>query len=153
MPDNYIKKNQQEGEGTQQYMLDLFDVSMKKRGCNWTPEILSKSIREYFDYCVTNSLKPSKSGLRLFLGASRTQYYAWQTESVKYGEISNLINTANDIMETQYVQNIEKFSTGNMFLLRTSHNHVEKSQVDVNTSTSTTAEDVDEAIKKLGLDK
>lgn len=153
MPENYIDNNQQEGESTQQYMLDLFDVSISKRGCNWTPELLSEAIREYFNYCVSNNLKPSKSGLRLFLGSSRTQYYAWQTEMAKYGEISNLINMANDIMETQYIQNIEKFSTGNMFLLRTSHNHVEKSQVDVTTSNQTNAEDIDEAIKKLGLNK
>lgn len=155
LPEKHIKRNTMDKEYETNYLTDMFTKSMEqsRRSTNWTPEEMEQSIFEYFQYCEEHSLKPCKSGLQLFLGCSRETYSAWGRDKAKYGAISDKIQMANLLMETQYIQNIEKFSTGNMFLLRTSHNHVEKSQVDVNTSSSTTAEDVDEAIKKLGLDK
>ena len=134
----------------------LFGRAIKGMGRTsaWTGDILASEIDGYFAYCQEKNLKPCKSGIRLYLSVSKAQYYSWQTESSKYGVISDLINYANDMMESQYIGRAEKYPTANLFLLRTSHSHVETSKVDVNTdSASTSVDDVKDIINKLGLDK
>lgn len=155
LPEKHIKRNTMDEGYSTPYLSEMYSrgVEQSRRSTNWTPEELEATITEYFIYCEENSLKPCKSGLQLFLGCTRETYSAWGRDRAKYGAISDKINLANLVMETQYIQNIEDRPTGNMFLLRTSHNHVEKSQVDVTTSNQTNAEDIDEAIKKLGLNK
>lgn len=155
LSEKHIKRNTIEEGYSTPYLSELFStgVEQSRRSTNWTPEELESTIKDYFLYCEKNSLKPCKSGLQLFLGCSRDTYHAWATEKAKYGAISDLIRLANQAMETQYINRVEAFPTGNMFLLRTSHGHVEKSQVDVTTSNQTNAEDINDAIKKLGLDK
>lgn len=154
MPEDYAEKNKQDGaDELLTNLIPIFDEGMKKRtrGSAWTAEELIPEITNYFQYCANKSLKPSKSGLRLWLGCSRSQYHAWQSEMAKYGEISDIINHANDVMETQYISRGEKYPTMNMFLLKSSYGHAETQNVNITGSTN--AEDVAEAIKKLGLDK
>lgn len=150
------KHKDSEDDGLMANISELFKLGVEKakRKSAWTPEDLAREIGDYFDYCVDKGLKPCKAGIRTYLGISRTQYYDWQTNSSKYGEISNLIQNANDMMEMQYIGRAEKYPTANLFLLRTSHGHVETSKVDVvTTNTSVTTEDVNDIVSKLGLDK
>ena len=155
MTDAHIKRNTKPEGYTSNYLSEMYSIAVEqsKRSTNWTPEELQATILSYFKYCEDKSLKPCKSGLQLFLGCSKETYNAWGNDKAKYGAISDQIRLANQAMETEYINRVEAFPTGNMFLLRTSHQHVEKSQVEVTASNSTTAEEVDEAIKKLGLDK
>ena len=135
---------------------DIFKIGVEKgkRTSAWTEEDLAREISAYFDYCVEKQLKPCKAGIRLFLGISKTQYYDWGVNPSKYGVISTLVQQANDAMELQYIGRSEKYPTANLFLLRTSHGHVETSKVDVTTNNAnTTVEEVDDIISKLGLDK
>lgn len=138
-------------------LIPLFDegVKQRKRGTNWTPEELEISLREYFMYCAENSLKPNKTGARTWLGCSKSQYHAWQSQPEKYGAISDLINLANNIMEDQYINRGEQYPTMNVFLLRSSFGYVEKSQVDItsNGKDINSKEDVQDLVSKLGLDK
>lgn len=152
MPKEFIEKHS-ESNNNMESIIPLFEEGVSRRKCNWTEEELTIAIKDYFDYCVETDMKPSKAGLRLYLGCSRSQYHAWQTEYGKYGAISDLINLANDTMEVQYVQRVESYPTGNLFLLRTSHGHVESSKVDISTDVKTSTEDIKDVVSKLGLDK
>lgn len=157
MPSDYVEKNKDvESDGLMGKLIPMFEKGMerRKKGSNWTVEELFDAVKEYFDYSSENDLKPNKSGLRLYLGVSKTQYFAWQTESTKYGEISEIINFANDLMEQQYVNRGEKYPTFNTFLLKASHQYVEKTQVDINTGDNAVkASEINEIVKNLGLDK
>lgn len=136
---------------------EMFTIGVEKlkRTSAWTGDDLARELKGYFEYCILKELKPCKAGIRTYLGISRTQYYAWQTESSKYGVISNLINQANDIMEQEYIGRSQKYPTANLFLLRTSHQHVETSKLDVQAVgiATTDANEVADLVAKLGLNK
>lgn len=158
MTDEFLTKNKDKiQDGLMDNLIGLFDkgVTQRKKGTNWTEEELTISIMEYFTYCADKSLKPSKSGARLWLGCSRSQYHAWQSETAKYGVISDLINMANEVIENQYINRGEQYPTMNVFLLKTSHGHIETSKMDVtsNGQAINTKEEVKDLVSKLGLDK
>lgn len=127
----------------------------KKKGTNWSADDLADEIDKYFQYCVDTGLKPAKAGLVLWLGMSKSQYYAWAAEHQKYGVISELVNFANYVMENSYIQRGEKYPTMNIFLLKTSHGHVEASKLDItsNGQSISNPDEVKDLITKLGLDK
>jgi len=136
---------------------EMFKVGVEKakRTSAWTEEDLAREISGYFDYCVLKGLKPCKAGIRTYLAISRAQYYSWQSDSARFGVITDLINMANDVMEQEYIGRSEKYPTSNLFLLRTSHGHVETSKLDVNATgmAITSADEVKDLVDKLGLDK
>lgn len=154
----YIKKQQlsdaEKEDNVLARCLPLLDKAFerRKKGTNWKPEEMEREIGKFFQYCADNNLKPNKAGLQLWLGCVKSQYWEWQKFPEKYGEISNLINLANQIMEMEYINKVEKYPTGNIFLLKAGHNYVEKSEVEVKTNI-TKPEEIDEVVKKLGLDK
>jgi hypothetical protein len=121
----------------------------------WEDEEFRESIQEYFEYCREYSIKTSKSSLRLWLGCSKAMYYDWETKKEKYGLKSDCIVMANDMMESNMINRIETYPTGNMFLLKTSHGHYESSRVDItsNGQTVNSADEVKDLVNKLGLDK
>ena len=157
MPKDYVEKNKAVGNGeVLKNLMPIWETgtARRKKGVNWTEDLLMDAIREFFIYCAEHEVKPYKNGLALWLGCSRTQYWEWETMPNKYGVISNVINEANAYIEGQYIGRAEQYPTANLFLLRTSHGHVEVSKVDVTTSNSaTTPEEMNDVISKLGLDK
>lgn len=155
LPEGYAD-TRKDPDNSLQFTLPIYHIGQKNRRDYkglWTEEQLETEIGNYFQYCLEHSVKPSKAGIGLWLGVGKDTMHTWVRESAKYGFKSIIAKEAFDLIESCYIERAEQYPTANLFLLRSSHNHVEKSQVDVNTSTSTTAEDVDEAIKKLGLDK
>lgn len=149
----FIEKNKDvEGDNSLGDLVPVFGEAMKKRKRKtaWTPEQLIDEITNYFQYSADHFLKPSKSGLRLWLGCSRSQYHAWQSETAKYGDISDIINHANDVMETQYIQRGEKYPTMNVFLLKSSFGHEDKNTIEVQNANPN---EIKDTISKLGLDK
>jgi len=158
-PDGYVEKRSG-GDGFGEELkasTDLFKIATarRKKGTNWTEDELANEIDNFFQYCVDRNLKPSKASLSLWLGVSQSQYMAWQAEPLKYGVISEIINMAGSIMESSYVQRGEKYPTMNMFLLKSRHNYVEASKLDITTNGQAinSAEDVKDLVSKLGLDK
>jgi len=120
----------------------------------WKDEQLMQSIGEMFDYCAENELKPTLPILQLWLGISRTQLWEWRNKPDKFGEKTNIVNNAVLIMEAFLQSNIDKYPTGSIFLLKTTHGHIETSKLDIsNTSKDATQEEIEDQIKKLGLDK
>lgn len=119
----------------------------------WTPEALELEISSFFDYCVEQDLKPTVPLLRMWLNISRTQFYEWQTKPEKHGEKTNLIQRAMDFMEAYLQYNMDKYPTGSIFLLKTTHGHVDTQKVDITTTQSNTPEEVQDMVSKLGLDK
>lgn len=120
----------------------------------WTEETFKEQVNAYCRYCMETGLKPSKSSLRLWLGCSRTQYYDWETKPEKYSYKTNILAVAHDFMESSYVQRLEKYPTGNIFLLKTSHGHIEQSKIDITTNgQNLNPNEVSDTISKLGLDK
>lgn len=120
----------------------------------WKDEQLRESIAEMFDYCAQEELKPTLPILQLWLGISRTQLWEWRNKPEKHGEKTNILNDAVLIMEAFLQSNIDKYPTGSIFLLKTTHGHIETSKLDVNTTDKgATKDEINEQIKKLGLDE
>lgn len=135
--------------------VQLFERAMKVKGTNWTEDEMSAECLQYFRWCAETESKPNKAGLALWLGATKSTLWAWLNEPNKYGAISNVIAHSCALMENGYIGRIEKYPTGNVFLLKTSHGHVETSKLDVSDSRGeeTNAQNVLERVAKLGLDK
>jgi hypothetical protein len=139
-------------------IVDIFALGMDrgKRVTNWSPEELGQAVHDYFQYSVEKELKVCKAGLRLWLGISHSQFCAWQSDNVKYGRISDIIRTANDVIEMSYIQRSEKFPQANLFLLRSCFGYIEPSKIEVASSNNNARADVDEIndlVNKLGLDR
>lgn len=118
----------------------------------WTEETLSAEIDAFFEYCNDVQLKPTLPGLRLWLDVSKETMNEWRTKPEKYGVKSDLCRKATEVMEFYLQGNIDKYPTGSIFLLKTTHGH--KESVDVNvTSQNASKEDIGNAIANLGLDK
>lgn len=136
-------------------LLPLFKKSneMRKKGCNWTSEQLGDELERYFIYCLDNELKPSKATLRLWLGVNPSTLWSWEKETTKYGEISDVIINALSMIEGQYIQRSEKYPTANIFLLKSTHGHVETKKLDItNDKQSNSSDDIKDIIQRLGLD-
>lgn len=152
-----LKESDREDDG-KSLMRDLLPLMDKafgehRKGCKYTPAELEKEVKGYFEYCNKTDLKPSKSGLRLYLGIHHSTYHEWQSKPEKYGNITDIIQTANDIMETQYIQRLESNPTGNIFLLKTAHGFQETTKVDITSNNQINPNEINDVIGKLGLDK
>ena len=135
---------------------ELLKRSNEVRGMNWTAEELNVCAQGYLEMCAEYGMKPCKAGIRLYLGCSSTQYNDWErNKDGKYGAISDSVKGINDAIEMGYVSNVEKYPTGNIFLLKTSHGHVETSKMDITSDgkAMTSATEVKDMVGKLGLDK
>ena len=122
----------------------------------WTEEEFRDAIIGYFDFISEREIKPSKASLQLWLGCSRSQYYDWETDKTgRFEYKTDLVNIANRLIEASYVGRVEKYPTGNIFLLKTTQGYVEKSSVDVTTNGQTinSADEVKDLVGKLNLDK
>ena len=117
----------------------------------WTVPQLETAVAEFFDYCCERELKPTVPLLILWIGLSRQQFDNWRSQP-QHSDKFVVIEKALLIMESYLQGQIEKYPTGSIFLLKTTHGHVERSQVDVNSTNATSAVDVQEAIRRLGLD-
>ena len=150
MPMDYEDKNDEPEE--MQEIVEIWDKSFKNRqdyAGKWTEEELATEIRNYFQYCVDRKVKLCKAGLRLWLGISKSQYNAWENFPEKYTFKSDLIEWANSVMEYSYVKKVEKYPTGNIFLLKTCHDFNETTNISVTGQVS--HEDVAQQIIDLGL--
>lgn len=153
-----MKYNDPANNDTMKNIVDIFAMGLDKgkRGTNWTPEELGQTVFDYFQYSVEKELKPCKAGLRLWLGISHSQFCAWQSDNVKYGKISDIIRTANDVIEMSYIQRSEKYPTANLFLLRSCFGYVEPSKIEVSSSNNnarTNVDEINDLVSKLGLDR
>lgn len=122
----------------------------------WTDEAFLECVENYFEYSASNNLKPCKAGLRLWLGCSRTQYYDWEINKTgTYGGKSDILAWASNIIEMSYIGRAEKYPTANIFLLKSSHGHVEANRLDITTNGNdiNNADEVRDLVAKLGLDK
>lgn len=121
----------------------------------WTDEQFVESVNEFFAFCSERNFKPSQPALRVWLHVDKSTIHEWKNNPAKYGVKSDVIKMAFDLMEIYLIGNIDKYPTGNIFLLKTSHGHVETSKVDVTTNggSVTTSDEVKDAIAKLGLDR
>lgn len=157
MPENYPDTHK-DPDNTMAKLLPLYKIGMSNyfeyKG-NWTDEQLAEEVSKFFAYCSDNEIKPAKAGLELWLGVSRSQYYDWSAKVEKYGAKSDIISHANRLMELSYIGRAEKYPTANIFLLKSSHGHIETSKVDVTTngSSAQTTDEIEDTISKLGLDK
>lgn len=154
MPKDYAEKNKAVGNGeVLSGLMPLLKKSQERRGTNWTAEQMFEAIEEFFDYCAENEVKVYKGGLALWLGCHKGQIWEWENNPSKYGAITDVIRSACELIEGQYIGRAEQYPTANLFLLRSSHGHIETSKVDVVTNVPTTTDDVKDIISKLGLDK
>lgn len=121
----------------------------------WTDELLFQEIVNYFSFCEETDSKPCKVGIRLWLGVTRDTFCEWEKNpNGRYGLKSDIIRDAVDSIEISYIQRSEKYPTANIFLLKTSHGHVESNRLDVTTDGKpvTNPDNISDIVKRLGLD-
>ena len=118
----------------------------------WDIESLTHEIDMFFIYCGENDFKPTIPALVTWLGISKSQFNDWRAKQDRYGDKSAVINEACTIMETYLQSNIDKYPTGSIFLLKTSHGHAETSKIEV-TSKGVGEDEIADKIKKMGLEK
>lgn len=155
-------------------MRELFSISMehalKGRRTNWTPKTLAVEVSNYFKFCEAKDLKPSHSSLGAFLGISKGTLQRWMHDGFRdnntlsskgnntkpdtFTDVSIILQMASDIIESEYINKAEKYPTANVFLLKTSHGHIEKSKLDITTdgNSITSSENVKELVANLGLE-
>lgn len=117
----------------------------------WTDETLTKSIQEFFDYCLSVELKPTQPALALWLSVDKSTLWEWRKFPNKYGTKSKIITDAFSTMECYLQANLDRFPTGSIFLLKSSFGHVETTNVNVTSEKSVTKEDIGKAVADLGL--
>ena len=156
MPEGYADKNKDE-DNVLAGVLPIYKMGFKNRENYkgiWTEEDLGKEIMAYFEYCESNNVKVAKVGISLWLGISKETMYEWVRNPAKYGFKSDLMKMAHDMIEGSYIGRAEKYPTANLFLLRTSHGHIEQSKIDISTNNTEVGQDeVNDLVSKLGLDK
>ena len=153
LPESYINRLKGRGGGKMHDLKQIREHGFYNRqdyAGKWDADSLKREIDEYFNFCADKDIKPSKAGLRLWLGLSKSQYWEWEKNHTDFK--SNLINEANDLMEIQYIEKGEKYPTFNMFLLKSSHNHSDKQEVEI-TSKDVSKDEIADTISKMGLDK
>lgn len=119
----------------------------------WTDKQFTNSIDEFFTYCNSCDLKPTRPALQLWLGVSRAQYHDWKNKAEKYEVKSDILNRAELVMEMYLQSNIDKYPTGSIFLLKATHGLQDMTKVEVTNTTQAKPEEVSDMISKLGLDK
>lgn len=120
----------------------------------WTPEALENEITDFFTYCMEVDIKPTVPLLTTWLGVSRVMFWEWRTKP-SHGDKFNIVNEAMAIMEAFLQGNMDKYPTGSIFLLKTTHGHVESSKLDITSNGNSISDpaEVKDAISKLGLKK
>ena len=149
------KKLPKDEDGIMKKLMPVYDEGRKNRQQykgHWDTETLASKIYEYFEYCNTCELKPVPSSLQLWLGISADQMNVWRTRPETYGDKSEIMKEAYAIMESYLQANLDKYPTGSIFLLKASHKMNENNTLEIKSS-GTSAEEVAETIKKMGLDK
>jgi len=157
LPENYVETHKNDPKSSNDLMTVWnkgFENRENYKG-QWTEETFAKEIDSYLQFCFTKDVKPCKAGLALWLGTSKQQLWDWETHKEKYGFKSELIRDASQVIEMSYIGRVESFPTGNIFLLKTSHGHIETSKMDVTTNGKdvNNADEVNDLVSKLGLDK
>ena len=135
MSEKYLSKNKAKEDNRVGDLIPLLDISIEriKRGSAWTFEELAVEGRKYFEYCEERQLKPNKVGLQMWLGVSKQQYFDWLSNRDRYGEISDLITQLDRGVENQYIERLESYPTGNMFLLKSLHGYKDTQEININT--------------------
>lgn len=154
LPAGYKDKAKDEMQ-TMAKIMPVYNIGTQNRqnyNGQYDEESLAREIGKYFQYCTDNDVKPAKVGLSLWLGISKQTFYEWEGKPEKYGFKSDLTKQASEAIEFSYMNRLESFPTGNIFLLKALHGVVETNKVEINT-TITNTEEICDAISKLGLDK
>lgn len=136
-------------------IMKLGELNYQKYKGKWTEETLRDSIADFFDFCAESEIRPSQPLLILWLGLSKSQFSEWKRNGSKFQYKTELIEKALLVIEAHLQMDIYKYPTGAIFLLKTSHGHVETSKLDVtsNGESVSSADDVRDAVSKLNLDK
>lgn len=154
LPEGYAEKRK-DNDKIMKGLYPIWQRSFKNREDYkglWDEESLAREVDAFFRYCFENDVKPAKAGLQLWLDLSESQYYDWRKDIEKYGFKSEILRKADQLIEMQYIGRIEKYPTGNIFLLKSSHGHVPRTAVDINDTSKVKKEDVEDMVDKLGLD-
>ena len=120
----------------------------------WSDEELAKSIADFFCHCADNVVKPTVPLLRLWLNVTQTTLLEWRNHPERYLGKSDIIKKSMDYMECYLQAQIDKYPTGSIFLLKTTHGHIEGSRLDITSngkSLGSTSSEVNEELDRLGF--
>jgi len=149
-----IEQKVTDEDGTLRKMIPIMNhgIALGYSGL-WTNKMLSGSIGEFFDYCSDIMLKPTMPLLRLWLNVEQSTLLEWKNNPNKHPEKTKIIKMAFNIMEAILQERAEKYPTANIFLMKTSHGHIETSKVEFNNSSQIQIgeSEIKDTVEKLGL--
>lgn len=154
LPKSYIDRVTGTGGGLMKDIMEIYkrgQTNTQEYKGLWDEESLSAEIEEYFEFCAERDVKPAKAGLRLWLGVSKSRYWEWENEKGTYK--ANLLSQASEFMEIQYIGRLESHPTGNIFLLKSSHGHSDRQDINITSGSNVNSEEIGDVVSKLGLDK
>ena len=153
LPKEYMERVEGTGGGIMEDLIGIYEKGFANRrdyAGKWDEDSLESEVHDFFKYCAQFDVKPAKSGLRLWLGLSRSQYHEWETNTSSHPLKSDILDSAHSLMEMQYITKGESHPTMNMFLLKSGHGHSDKQEVQI-TGTQVDSDSIAESISKLGL--
>lgn len=124
----------------------------KKRYPVWDEHDLAEQFGLFLTFINEKGLKPSRPLLRTWLGIATATEYDWLSNPTRNPSVSELYSTMLQTIETTYVQRSEKYPTANLALLKMQHGYKEVVTT-VNIVNTVSADNVMDAIAKLGLDE
>src|SRR6056297_306036 len=144
-----------EGVGT--YILEIYSKGLENTGTykgQYTGEELLNESNKFLLHCAENQIKPTPPLYILWLNIDPGTMSRWKNDS-KYDLKHTIVKKIYLVMEAYLQANIDKNPTGNIFLLKTSHGHVEASKLDItsNGKDVTDASEVEDLVKRLGLNE
>lgn len=152
----YIERVKGTGGGKMDELLKIYEKGFANRrdyAGKWTDEDLEKEIHDYFKFTAKYDIKPAKAGLRMWLGLSKSQYWEWENNVNAHPLKSELMAQASSFIELQYIGRVEKYPTGNIFLLKSSHGHQDKQEIELHNKSEVDKGNIEDVISKLNLDK
>jgi hypothetical protein len=117
----------------------------------FTPNELDSLIDGYFSHCAEKSLMPTEPMLALWLGISKARLKEIRINPSKYGDLTEIVNTAYDMMETANLTQIYDHAQGAIFLSKSVFGHTDTQNVNVKIDMAS-ADEVMQAIANLGFD-
>lgn len=123
------------------------------RGPNWDAEDFILEVRDYFEFAGNSNMRINKFGLCAWLGCSTGQFNEWMNNPAKYGHLATACSRVADIMANDCVMRGENSPAFNIFMLKAAHGMQDRQELTINNNGGVKADEINDVIAKMGLDK
>lgn len=140
----------------QRFMDKVLEIKLRNKTPSFKPieftaTELDDLVNGFFEHCAEKLLMPTEPMLALWLGISKARLKEIRINPSKYGDLTEIINMAYDMMETANLTQIYDHAQGAIFLSKSVFGHTDTQNVSVKIDLAS-ADEVMQAIANLGFD-